>query len=176
VGGGTPLRDARDRLGAGLLLTAWLAGLATAHHLSVVFVAPAVAVGLLRGTLPRGPGRSPRRPLEKGAPLAATGGAARFAAAAPGPPGPAVWAAAAALFLLAWSVVLVLPVRSGLDPPLDWGDPERWSAFWRHILAAQYRVWLFESGGQWTANLWNWITSLPARLSWPVSFARRPWG
>ncbi|MBW2092268.1 MAG: DUF2723 domain-containing protein [Deltaproteobacteria bacterium] len=36
-------------------------------------------------------------------------------------------------FLVGFSVYLYLPLRSATDPTIDWGNPETWSAFWRHI-------------------------------------------
>ncbi len=129
--------EARD-----LVITAWLVGLSVAHHLSIVFIAPAMAAAILAGLMRPEPGRRP-------ASLRA-------------------WGVAAALFVFAWSLVLVLPLRSAREPLLDWGDPERWDGFWRHILAAQYRVWLFESGAQWSVQLRGWMTSLPSRLAWPA--------
>ncbi len=49
----------------------------------------------------------------------------------------------AVLFLLGLSVYLYLPVRSMLDPPLNWGTPKTLDFFIRHVTAWQYRVWMF---------------------------------
>ncbi|HMB69281.1 MAG TPA: DUF2723 domain-containing protein, partial [bacterium] len=59
---------------------------------------------------------------------------------------PGVLAGAAAMGLLGLSVYLFLPVRSAQQPLLDWGSPETWEAFRRHVSGAQYRVWIFSSG------------------------------
>ncbi len=49
-------------------------------------------------------------------------------------------------FLAGASIYAYLPLRSALDPPLDWGDPaENLGAFYRHATGAVYRVW-FLSG------------------------------
>src|SRR5690606_37151183 len=117
-----------------------LAGLAFAHHLSTAFLLPAIMVGALFWA---GEGRLSSRAL--------------------------TWlGAAAGLALLAWSVNLYLPIRSARDPILDWGDPQTWARFWRHYLAAQYRVWVFQSTADLGLNSREYLLSLPARLGWPV--------
>jgi hypothetical protein len=135
-----------------LLLTAWMLGLAFSHHLSVVFVLPAMffalivflrAPGLDRDQLGRSEGRGRLRLL---LPAALTA-------------------------LLAWSIELYLPIRASRSPLLDWGSPDHWASFWRHAMAAQYRVWLFESGRLWIRNLGGYLISLPHRLIWPVLLA-----
>lgn len=134
-----------------LLLLAWVAGLALAHHLSVAFLIPAliwsVVLYLSRsGLLRRRTGQRSDGPVE----------------------GPRILALAALLALLAWSIQLYLPIRSLKDPALDWGDPTDWHRFWRHALAGQYRVWLFESGRLWWTNLGTYLASLPHRFCWPA--------
>lgn len=52
----------------------------------------------------------------------------------------------AVLFLLGISVNLYLPIRSSLEPMMDWSDPQTFSSFFRHISAWQYRVWMFKGG------------------------------
>lgn len=44
-------------------------------------------------------------------------------------------AIAAALGLLPY---VYLPVRAAQDPPLNWGRPANWSAFWAHVARKQY--------------------------------------
>jgi len=83
------------------------------------------------------------------------------------------------IFLLtlgAWalgaSVILFLPLRSHVDPRLDWGDPQSLQNLIRHLSAWQYRVWMFK--GDWTQflhKLGSYITSLPADLGWAVTAA-----
>jgi hypothetical protein len=58
---------------------------------------------------------------------------------------PAAWALAAAFGALGASVFAFLPIRSACQPALDWGNPETPRALASHILAWQYRVWMFES-------------------------------
>ena len=62
------------------------------------------------------------------------------------------------LFLLGLSVYLFLPIRSAQNPLLDWGNPETWSNFWRHVSGWQYQVWMFAgSAGELAKNLRNFI-------------------
>lgn len=50
-----------------------------------------------------------------------------------------LYAGCTLLALGCWAVwQIYLPIRSLADPPLDWGNPESWSAWWRHIRRAQY--------------------------------------
>jgi len=62
------------------------------------------------------------------------------------------------LFILGLSIYLYLPVRSSQNPVLDWGNPETWATFKRHITGWQYRVWMFsESTERLSANFGNFI-------------------
>jgi len=46
-------------------------------------------------------------------------------------------------FLLGFSIYLYIPIRSALDPLLNWGEPHNPDAFIRHLTAWQYRIWMF---------------------------------
>jgi hypothetical protein len=132
-------------------LLAYVAGIALAHHLTVVFLAPALLWAWFQPWFGR------------------RGAGAR-------PPGPKTMLALPVLLLCAgYSATLYLPIRSTLNPSLDWGDPTTWSSFWRHSLAAQYRVWFFESAGQFASNLVGYFSSLVHRLS-PLVWVLAPWG
>ncbi len=50
-----------------------------------------------------------------------------------------VLAAAGALLLTATLVYLYLPLRSGMDPPLDYANPETWGSFWYVVLGEQFQ-------------------------------------
>lgn len=43
-----------------------------------------------------------------------------------------------ALTGLGLCIYLYLPIRSAADPPMDWGNPESWDAFWRVFTRRQY--------------------------------------
>lgn len=124
-----------------LVAAGYVAGLAAAHHLSIVFLAPALLFALAC-SITNASGR-PRAPL-----------------------GRALGLGALAL-VIGFSVTLYLPIRSALDPWLNWGAPHTWDRFWRHALAAQYRVWILESFDLFRSHLLAYAASLPARLSWP---------
>jgi hypothetical protein len=51
----------------------------------------------------------------------------------------------APLFVLGLSVYLVLPVRSSMNPSLDWGHPVTFERFLWHLSGKQYRSWMFTS-------------------------------
>lgn len=80
------------------------------------------------------------------------------------------------------SMYLVLPIRATSWPPLNWGDPATWDAFWRHVTGAQYRVWMFSSAEvmsrQWSAFvagltdefIWPWLAI--ALWGWTVAWRR----
>jgi len=57
-------------------------------------------------------------------------------------------AAVTVLFAIGLSVYLYLPIRAGLSPNANFGDPSSWGSFWRHVSGWQYRVWMFNRSGQ----------------------------
>ncbi len=62
------------------------------------------------------------------------------------------------LFLLGLSIYFFLPIRSAQNPVTDWGNPETWSTFKRHVTGWQYQVWMFAgSAEELTRNLGNFI-------------------
>jgi hypothetical protein len=64
-----------------------------------------------------------------------------------------------AFFLLGLTVYFFLPLRSAQDPVMDWGNPESWSNFKRHVTGWQYQVWMFaQSSGELGKNLSNFIS------------------
>jgi hypothetical protein len=57
----------------------------------------------------------------------------------------AIWLSVAVIALSA-TIYLYLPIRSSLDPLMDWGEPTNWASFYRHVSGWQYRVWMFDRG------------------------------
>lgn len=49
------------------------------------------------------------------------------------------YAAALVLIGLGLSIYAYLPLRSRADPPMDWGNPESWAAFWRVVFREQHQ-------------------------------------
>ncbi len=56
--------------------------------------------------------------------------------------------AGALLFLSGLSIYLFLPIRSGLGPLFNWGDPSNWERLFWHISGKQYRVWMFSQSAE----------------------------
>ncbi|MDQ6747819.1 MAG: hypothetical protein M3010_06935, partial [Candidatus Dormibacteraeota bacterium] len=49
--------------------------------------------------------------------------------------------------LLPLLLYLYLPIRAGMQPLLDWGSPDTWGDFWRHVTVWQFRVYIGQSAG-----------------------------
>lgn len=64
-------------------------------------------------------------------------------------------------FVLGLSLYLYLPLRSALDPPLDWGKPHTLERLVAHVTGWQYRVWMFSKGA---GELAGRIEAIPERL------------
>lgn len=63
-------------------------------------------------------------------------------------------------WLLLWSLsgslmYLYLPIRSGADPAMDWGNPESWAGFWDVTLRRQYSDLVVSGPWRWGENLRN---------------------
>ncbi|MBI5059226.1 DUF2723 domain-containing protein [candidate division KSB1 bacterium] len=75
----------------------------------------------------------------------------------------------AAAFALGCSLILFLPIRSSLEPSLDWGDPETWTNLLRHMSAWQYRVWMFTGDiKSQVLKLLSYVAALPPLWGWPL--------
>jgi hypothetical protein len=65
------------------------------------------------------------------------------------------------LFLLGLSIYLFLPIRSMQNPVMDWGNPQSWATFKRHVTGWQYQVWMFaQSADELGSNLANFVKLL----------------
>ncbi|MCA9754641.1 MAG: DUF2723 domain-containing protein [Candidatus Eisenbacteria bacterium] len=143
-----PGREPPDRQWAGgrgsgplrrFLLLAYVVGLSAGHHLSIVFLGPAVlfAVVVWLGSVP------PRVRLS--------------------------WIGLGTGFgLLGASCLAYLPIRSREQPLFDWGDPESLPRFWRHVTGAQYQVWQFQSSDRFAENAIGYVTQIPERIGWAL--------
>jgi hypothetical protein len=73
-----------------------------------------------------------------------------------------------ALFALGASINLYLPLRSSLNPALDWGNPQTVQNIIRHLSAWQYRVWMFTGNlGTQLGKLIHYVAQLPPLWNWP---------
>jgi hypothetical protein len=68
-------------------------------------------------------------------------------------------------FLLGLSSYLYLPIRSAVQPVLDWGNPETVSNFFRHLSGKQYQVWMFSSLDVAARHLSTFAKTLPLQFS-----------
>ncbi len=66
--------------------------------------------------------------------------------------------------ILGASIILFLPLRSHLDPTLDWGNPETLGLLWRHLTGWQYQVWMFQSGI--LERIISYFRTLPLDIGW----------
>ena len=48
--------------------------------------------------------------------------------------------------LLPLLLYLYLPLRAAADPLMDWGSPDNWGDFWRHVTVWQFRVYIGQQG------------------------------
>ncbi|MFQ6094065.1 MAG: DUF2723 domain-containing protein, partial [bacterium] len=68
-------------------------------------------------------------------------------------------------FLLGISCYLYLPVRSAVQPALDWGNPETVVNLFRHLSGKQYQVWMFTSFEVAAKQLSTFVHILPQQFS-----------
>lgn len=73
------------------------------------------------------------------------------------------------------SVYAFLPIRAASRPPLNWGDPSSWEAFWRHVAGSQYQVWMFNGTEVMGRQFRSFVEGLPSEFVLPV-FAVAVWG
>jgi hypothetical protein len=64
---------------------------------------------------------------------------------------------------VAFVLYCYLPLRSLANPPVDWGNPETLSNWWRHVTRGQYAFMLTEEPRSWgrlgrhvNAQIWEW--------------------
>jgi len=110
AGWGARQDDGGARSGRWLLAAAVVFGLALGNHALTLLLAPGIAVYVL-GVAPRILWRQWRLVL----------------------------ACAGALALTTALVYSYIPLRSAMDPPLDYADPEAWERFWYVVLGEQFQ-------------------------------------
>ncbi len=57
-----------------------------------------------------------------------------------------------------------LPIRSRMDPPINWDYPETWHRFWVHVTARQYHGALAKAGPLWFELVRFLTTQLPEEM------------
>lgn len=71
------------------------------------------------------------------------------------------------LALVAFGLIpyVLLPIRAHSDPLLNWGNPSTWELFWKHISAAQYKVFLGSPNFALLSNAFSlWWDQWPAAV------------
>jgi len=79
-----------------------------------------------------------------------------------------VWLLPALLPLLLY---LYLPLRAAQQPYMNWGSPDEWGDFWRHVTGWQYRSYLFKDFEDHAPTVGKFATSQWSFLSWPILLA-----
>ncbi len=74
-------------------------------------------------------------------------------------------------FLVGFSVYIYLPLRSTANPTIDWGNPETWSAFWRHITDRKDAGFHFQEvreGIRFFDYVWGFLSQRTPGFFWPL--------
>lgn len=61
-----------------------------------------------------------------------------------------------------------LPFRASTQPSLNWGNPQNWENFFRHVSGKQYQVWIFSSFEAAEKQFNYFLQSLPQELGYVV--------
>jgi len=142
------------------LLMAYLAGVATGNHLTIVLYYPALALMLLWALSPETQARFFNRKQEK---------RGVFTIAAP----------LAIFFALGITIYLLIPLRASLNPPYNWGDASTLRGFLRLVTAAEIRarpgtyfpITPFNIWGRIAADT-GWIVLVLSLLGWVLAGLR----
>lgn len=129
------------RAGRWLVLAAILFGISLGNHALTLLLAPGIAVYVL---------------------LVAPGILRRWRL---------VLGCAAALAISAALVYSYLPLRSAMDPPLDYADPETWERFWYVVLGQQFQgTFTLPSAATLASGIWDTLVASfgPLALLVPV--------
>jgi len=77
------------------------------------------------------------------------------------------WAKGILLAAVGFALHLYAPIRAGSHPPINWGDPENLSNWWRYLTAEQYRGRMFHLPlAQVAGNLGRFVADLPSEFWW----------
>ena len=69
-------------------------------------------------------------------------------------------------FLAGLLPYLYLPLRASAQPVLNWGAPDSWERFLRHVSGKQYQVWMFSGAEAAWKQLTRFVTTHPAEFAW----------
>jgi len=74
-------------------------------------------------------------------------------------------------FLAGFSVYIYLPLRSLANPTIDWGNPETWSGFWRHVTDRKDSGFHFKEvreGVRFFDYAWVFLSQKTPGFFWPL--------
>ncbi len=78
------------------------------------------------------------------------------------------WPVLLPALLLPLLLYLYLPIRASQGPLMDWGTPDTWGDFWRHVGGWQYRAYLFQNADKNAELIRGYITEQWGLLTWVV--------
>jgi len=79
----------------------------------------------------------------------------------------ATWPKGMLAAALGFGLSLYAPMRARAHPPINWGNPETLSSWWRYLTAEQYRGRMFHLPlAQVIANLRTFLADLPSEFWW----------
>jgi hypothetical protein len=74
----------------------------------------------------------------------------------------------AGFFLLGLSIYLYLPVRAAQSPPINWGNPHTWSAFWWTVSGTIYSGYVFALPLVYLpGRIASWMNMAAQQFTWP---------
>jgi hypothetical protein len=78
------------------------------------------------------------------------------------------WRVVLACLLAPLLLYLYLPLRSSQGPLMNWGSPDNWGDFWRHVRGWQYTAYLFQQVDIQAVRIRDYALAQWHRLTWLI--------